>query len=55
MDIFSDLKLITYYKNIIIYYINTIWNKFSGDIKKEFDSKPGCYNKFLENQNKISW
>ena len=33
MDIFSDLKMITYYKNIIIYYINTIWNKFSDDIK----------------------
>ena len=25
--------MITYYKNIIIYYINTIWNKFSDDIK----------------------
>ena len=33
MDIFSDLKMITYYKNIIIYYINTIWNKFNDDIK----------------------
>ena len=34
---------------------NTVWDKVSSDIKKEFDSE-SVYNKFLfENQNKISW
>ena len=32
---------------------NTIWDKVSADIKKEFDSEP-VYNFFFENQSKIS-
>ena len=34
---------------------NTIWDKFSADIKKEFDSEPVYQKIFFENQNKISW
>ena len=34
---------------------NTIWDKFSADIKKEFDSEPVYQTFFFENQNKISW
>ena len=34
---------------------NTIWDKFSADIKKEFDSEPVYQKYFFENQNKISW
>ena len=34
---------------------NTIWDKFSADIKKEFDSEPVYQKFFFENQNKISW
>ena len=34
MDVFFSLKRMTYYKN------NTIWDKASADIKKEFDSEP---------------
>ena len=34
---------------------NTIWDKFSADIKKEFDSEPVYQKNFFENQNKISW
>ena len=34
---------------------NTIWDKVSTDIKKEFDSKPVYNKKIVENQNKISW
>ena len=34
---------------------NTIWGKFSADIKKEFDSEPVYQTFFFENQNKISW
>ena len=33
---------------------NTIWDKVSADIKKEFDSEP-VYFFFSQNQNKISW
>ena len=34
---------------------NTIWDKVSAAIKKEFDSEP-VYNKnFFKNQNKILW
>ena len=33
---------------------NTIWDKVSSDIKKEFDGEP-VYNKKCENQNKILW
>ena len=33
---------------------NTVWNKVSADIKKEFDSEP-VYKVFFENQHKISW
>ena len=33
---------------------NTIWDKVSADIKKEFDSEP-VYNKIFKNQNKILW
>ena len=32
---------------------NTIWDKVSADIKKEFDNEP--FLKLFENQNKISW
>ena len=32
---------------------NTIWDKVSADIKKEFDSEP-VYNFIFENQSKIS-
>ena len=32
---------------------NTIWDKISADIKKEFDNEPVL--KLFENQNKISW
>ena len=34
---------------------NTIWDKVSTDIKKEFGSEPVYIKKFFENQNKISW
>ena len=34
---------------------NTIWDKFSADIKKECDSEPVYQKDFFENQNKISW
>ena len=34
---------------------NTIWDKVSADINKEFDSEPVCNKKLFENQNKISW
>ena len=33
---------------------NTVWNKVSADIEKEFDSEP-VYKVFFENQHKISW
>ena len=33
---------------------STIWDKVSVDIKKEIDTI-NFYNKFFENQNKISW
>ena len=33
---------------------NTIWDKVSADIKKEFDIDP-VYNIFFENENKIWW
>ena len=33
---------------------NTVWDKVSAHIKKEFDSKP-VYHKLFQNQNKISW
>ena len=32
---------------------NTIWDKVSADIKKEFGSKPTYNKKILENQNRI--
>ena len=33
---------------------NTVWDKVTADVKKEFDSKP-VYNKnYLKSQNKIS-
>ena len=34
---------------------NTVWDKVSADIKKEFDSEPVYNKKLFENQNKISW
>ena len=34
---------------------NTIWNKVSPDIKKEFDVEHVYDKNFFENQNKISW
>ena len=34
---------------------NTIWDKVSADIKKEFDCKPVYNENFFENQNKIFW
>ena len=34
---------------------NTIWDKISVDIKKEFDSEPVYNKKLFENQNKIAW
>ena len=34
---------------------NTIWDKVSANIKKEFDSKPVYNKKDFKNQNKISW
>ena len=34
---------------------NTIWDKVSADIKKEFDSVPVYNIFFFQNQNKISW
>ena len=34
---------------------NSIWDKVSSDIEKEFDIKPVCNKKFFENQNKILW
>ena len=34
---------------------NTIWDKVSADIKKEFGSKPVYNKKSFEDQNKISW
>ena len=33
---------------------NTVWDKVSADINKEFDSEPVYNKKFLENQNKLS-
>ena len=41
--------------NDLLEKFNTILDKVSADIKKEFDSEP-VYNKTIfENQNKISW
>ena len=34
---------------------NSIWDKVSADMKKEFDSVPVYNKEFFENQNKISW
>ena len=34
---------------------NTVWDKVSTDIKKEFDSEPVYNKKFFGNQNKTSW
>ena len=34
---------------------NTIWDKVSADIKKEFNSEPVYNKEFLKNKNKISW
>ena len=34
---------------------NTIWNKVSASIKKEFDSKPFYNKNFLKKKKKISW
>ena len=33
---------------------NTIWDKVSADIKKEFDSEPVYHKNFFKNQNKTS-
>ena len=40
--------------NELLEKYNTIWDKLSADIKKEFDSET-VYKKLFENQNKISW
>ena len=34
---------------------NTIWDKLSADLRKEFDNKPVYNKKNFENQNNISW
>ena len=34
---------------------NTIWDKVSCDIKKEFDSEPVYNKEFFKNQNIIPW
>ena len=34
---------------------NTIWDKVSADLRKEFDNKPVYNKKNFENQNNISW
>ena len=34
---------------------NAIWDKFSADIKKEFDSEPVYNKKNFQNRSKISW
>ena len=43
MDIFS----IFYIDNDLFEKYNTIWNKFSAHIKKEFDSEPACSKNFF--------
>ena len=34
---------------------NTIWDKLSADLRKEFDNKPVYNKKNFKNQNNISW
>ena len=48
MDVFFDGN------DDLLEKCNTFWDKFSADIKEEFDSEP-VYNKKFLNQNKISW
>ena len=44
------LKMITYWKNILLFWINS-----AAILKKDFDSKPVYNKKVFENQNKVLW
>ena len=44
------LKMITYWKNILLFWINS-----AAILKKDFDSKPVYNKKVFENENKVLW
>ena len=41
--------------NDLLEKYNTIWDRASADIKKEFDSEPVYHKKFLKTKIKASW